>query len=278
MAALSWKQPSLKLARRCALLAVAAWLAGCALPGPTPDVPPAQRALLAPGGTLRIAVYAGSPTSLVRKVPPAEMRGLSVDIGRELARRLGVAAEIVVFERVAQVVDALKAGQADFTITNASPARQRELDFTAAVVALETGYLVAAASPITSLAEVDRAGVRVGVSQGSTSQGVLGRELKQARLIAAPTVAAATELLRRGELDAFATNKAILFEMSDSLPGARVLDGRWGLEQLAIAVPKGRDAGAAYLQAFATDVIAQGLVQRAAARAGLRGLARPVTP
>jgi polar amino acid transport system substrate-binding protein len=257
--------------RRFVLLGAAAALLGCTTAPPA--VAPELRSALAPTGTLRIGVYPGSPTSLVRGPGADEQRGLTVELGREMARRLGVPAQVVVFERVPQIVDAIKAGQVDMTVTNASPARAREIDFSPTVVRLETGYLVPAASRITTLAQVDVAGVRVGVSQGSTSQGVLTRELKAAQLVAAPSVVAAGAMLGRGELDAFATNKGILFEMADKLPGARVLDGRWGLEQLAIGVPKGREAGAAWLKAFAADPATQALVQQAAQRAGLRGLA-----
>ena len=285
----------MKLTRRSLLIAAAAALAGCAAPGVAPEL----KSALAPTGTLRIAVYPGSPTSLVRGPGPAtgpqvnassrpppegvgssgraaltpEMRGLTVEVGRELARRLGVPAEIVVFERVPQIVDALKDGKADFTITNASPARALDIAFTPPVVLLETGYLVPAKSRIAMLAEVDRPGVRVGVSQGSTSQGVLTRDLKQATVTPAASVVVATEMLNKGELDAFASNKGILFDMSDRLPGSRVLDGRWGLEQLAVGVPKGREAAAAYLKAFVADPDTQALVLQAAQRAGLRGLA-----
>ena len=239
------------------------------------QAPPEVRAALAPTGTLLIAAYPGSPTSLVRGPGPEAMRGLAVEVGRELARRLGVPAEVLVFERVPQIVDALRAGRADFTITNASPARAKDIDFTPPVVQLETGYLVPAQSPLTTVAQVDAAGVRVGVAQGSTSQGVLTRDLKRATVVPAASVVAAAEMLRKGELDAFATNKGILFDMSDRVPGSRVLEGRWGLEQLAVGVPKGREAGAAYLKAFVTDPATQALVQAAAQRAGLRGLAQP---
>ena len=80
-------------------------------------------------------------------------------------------------------------------------------------------------------------------------------------------------MLKESRIDAFATNKGVLFQMADGLPGARVLDGRWGAESLAIAVPKGRDAGKPWLERFTSAVREEGLVQRAAQRAGLRGLA-----
>jgi len=122
---------------------------------------------------------------------------------------------------------------------------------------------------------VDRPGVRIGVTQGSTSQGTLAAIYKQASLVPAPSMAAAAEMMRSRQVDAFATNKGILFELSDGLPGSRVLEGRWGLESLAIAVPKGRDVAGLWLAQFVRDVSTQGLVQRAAERAGLRGTVPP---
>jgi polar amino acid transport system substrate-binding protein len=121
------------------------------------------------------------------------------------------------------------------------------------------------------LADVDKPGMRIGVTEHSSSDAVLSRELKNATVVRTKTVKAGAEMLAQGQLDAYATNKATLFEMADSVPGARVLDGRWGLERHAIGVPKGRDAGLPFLRKFAEDVKAEGLVKAAAQRAGLRG-------
>jgi polar amino acid transport system substrate-binding protein len=77
----------------------------------------------------------------------------------------------------------------------------------------------------------------------------------------------------RQELDLFATNKPTLFEMSDRMPGSRVLDGRWGVEHIAIAIPKGREAALEVLRGFVTEVQSNGLLARAVERAGLRGIA-----
>ena len=263
-----------------ALLLGAALLIGCA--SPRPDAAAAAdsaqasaeaRQVLAPTGVLRIAVYPGSPTSLVRRTGSDDARGLSVDIGRELASRLGVPSQLVEFERVEQVIDGLRSGQADMTVTNATAARAALVDFTEALVRLELGYLVLPGAPVTSITEVDRPGIRVGVSQGSSSQAALGRMYRHASLVAAPSLKAAGEMLQDRRIDAFATNKGILFQLADGLPGARVLEGRWGTELLAIAVPKGRERGKSYLEHFAVSVREHGLVQRAAERAGLRGLA-----
>jgi polar amino acid transport system substrate-binding protein len=83
----------------------------------------------------------------------------------------------------------------------------------------------------------------------------------------------AIEMLARGEIDLFATNKPTLFEMADRMPGSRVLDGRWGIEHIAIAIPKGREAAMEYLRRFVAEAQAGGLLAEAVERAGLRGIA-----
>lgn len=233
------------------------------------------RQALAPAGALRMGLYAGSPTSLVADPATGEAKGVGHDLGLALAGHVGVAFDPVVFSRPAEVLEAAKAGRVDLAFTNATPARAKDLDFTPALLAIELGYLVPAGSPIADADAVDAPGVRVGVSAGSTSEGVLSRELRQAAVVPVVSLEAAGQWLARGELEAFATNKAILFEMADGLAGSRVLAGRWGLESLALGIPKGRGAALPLLLAFAESAAAGGLVERAAARAGLRGWAKP---
>ena len=198
-------------------------------------------------------------------------RGVGHDLGRELARRLAVPFEPVVFPKNADVLAAVKSGQVDVTFTNATAARAKDMDFSAPLLEVEQGFLVAPASPVAALAEVDRTGMRVGVSEGSTSESVLSREFRHAVIVRAPTIKDAIGMLSAGKLDAFATNKAILFEMSDDLPGSRVLDGRWGLERFAFGIPKGRDQGLDFMNRFVQEANAEGLVTRAVDRTGLRG-------
>ncbi|MGZ5195875.1 MAG: transporter substrate-binding domain-containing protein [Ramlibacter sp.] len=247
------------------------FLAACA--GPAPHGDTQARAALAPAGTLRVGVYPGSPTSLVRDPKTGSAAGIAHDLGEVLGHELGVPVKIVEFSRVAQVLEALKANEVDFTFTNATESRARDVDFTQPLVMLELGYLVPPGSAIASIADVDKPGVRVGVTQGSTSQGTLGRQFKQAAIVPAPSLEKAAEMLRQRGLDTFATNKGILFEMSDQVPGSRVLDGRWGLEHMAIAIPKGRDAGMPFLRQFGDRMRVSGRLQAIVVRAGLRGTA-----
>jgi polar amino acid transport system substrate-binding protein len=232
------------------------------------------RQALAPSGVLRVGVYPGSPTSWVKDPKTGESVGIALDLGKGMAKRLDVPMQVVEFDRVAQVLDALKDGKVDMTFTNATAVRAKDMDFTEPLVRLELGFLVIGASPLQSLNEIDQAGMRVGVSQGSSSQGVLTQRFKWAKVVPAESLAKAQTMLNTLQIDAFATNKGILFEMSDALPGSRVLSGRWGLENLAIAIPKGREVGRPFVDIFAKEVTRTGELDKAVQRSGLRGTAR----
>jgi polar amino acid transport system substrate-binding protein len=238
---------------------------------PQDATPPVVRQTLAPSGKLRVGVYAGSPTSMIRDRATGEVKGLAYELGQEFAHRLDVPFEAVELTQIADVLEAMKRGFVDFTVTNASAARARDVDFSAPILGVELGYLVPPRSPISTFGEIDRPGVRVGVTAGGSSHATLSRELKQATVVPSPSVTAAVEMLAGGKVDAYATNKAILFEMSDQAPGSRVLDGRWGIEVFAVGIPKGRDAAMPTVRKFAEEARATGLVKRAADRAGLRG-------
>ncbi|MBU3646456.1 MAG: transporter substrate-binding domain-containing protein [Limnohabitans sp.] len=257
---------------------VSTWETSPALATQSSSVPSAVQNALAPTGVLRVGVYLGSPTSWVRDPKTGQSFGIAFELGHALGQQLGVPVQVVTYPRVAEVIEGLKKSDIDMTFTNASPARAKEVDFTAPLIQLELGILVPANSRLQSFNDVDLAGVRLGVSQGSSSQAALGARLKQAAVVPVASLNDAQRMLQRGELDAFATNKGILFELAEQVPGARVLKDRWGFENLAIAVPKGRDAGMPYLRDFAQARKQQGDLQRMAERAGLRGLAETDQP
>lgn len=232
-----------------------------------------EKELLAPKGHLRVGVYQGSPTSMVTDPKTGQTHGLTYDLGREFANRLAVPVEYVTFTRIADVIAAMKNGQVDFTISNATPARAQDVAFSQTLISVELGYLVTANSPILRDDEIDRPGIRIGVAEGGTSERALSTKFKNATIVPAESVKLAIEMLKRGDLNVYATNKAVLFEMSDAIPGARVLDGNWGEEHMAIAFPKGRDAGLALIKDFVRDVQSSGLLELTEHQAGLRGAA-----
>jgi len=244
-------------------------LTGCATmhTAPTPEA----RQALAPTGKLRVGLSLGSATGVTRDPASGEMKGVGFDLGKELARRMGVPFEPVLYPTIGALLDSGKSGNWDVAFFGFSPARTKEWDFTAPHLEVELGYLIPSGSSISRLADVDRPRIRVGVPEKGLADAILSRELKNAALVRAPSAAAGLEMLKSARVDVLGFNKATLFEMSDRLPGSRVLDGRFATEQQAMAVPRGRDLGMAYARKFVEDAKSQGLVKAAIERAGLRG-------
>lgn len=226
--------------------------------------------LLAPSGTLRVGIYPGSPTSMVTDAA-GKPHGLAYDLGGALAKRLGVGIDYVRFQRIADIVTAIHDGQVDFTVTNATPARANDVSFSKPVLAIELGFLAPANSPIGKLEDIDKAGVKIGVTKGSTSERTLPTKFKNATIVPAESAKAAIAMFGSSEIDLYATNKPTLFEMSDRMPGAKILDGNWGAEHMAIAIPKGREDALALLNRFVTEEQSSGALDTIQQQAGLRG-------
>jgi polar amino acid transport system substrate-binding protein len=230
--------------------------------------------VLAPTGKLRAALYPGTPTSILPD-PGGHPRGVGYEVGKALAEKLHVAYEPVVYAKNTEVLEAVKTGAADVAFTNASPARAKLMDFAPVYLSIELGYLAAEGSKLTDAHAIDVQGVKVGVTAGSSSDAELSHDLKNATLVRIATITEAAAQLSSHQIDVFATNKPTLFEMEAKVPGSHVLDGRWGEERHAIAIPKGREAGLEFLRDFTDDIKKSGLVRAAAERAGLKGIIEP---
>jgi polar amino acid transport system substrate-binding protein len=176
-----------------------------------------------------------------------------------------------VFAKNAEVLAAVKSGEVDVAFTNATLVRARDMDFGPPFLEIELGYLVPRGSALTTPAEVDAPGLRVGVTAGSSSDAALSRDFKHAQIIRAATFDVAIEMMSAGAINAYATNKAALYEIAEKLPGSKVLEGRWGIERHAIAIPKGREQAIAFIRQFTNEMKSEGVVGAAIARAGLRG-------
>lgn len=260
--------------RRRTLAALAALpLAACASRRKDPLAD--TRKLLAPNGSLRVGLVRGSPLSIVGDPISPHAYGIGLELGRALAHRLDVPMTPVLFARGTEMVDALRDGRIDVAFTTFSPERAKDLVFTAPYLHMELGYLVPAGSSAKSIADIDRAAMRVGVGAGSTSEAWLAEAFKQAKVVPAPTTGAGIAMLASGQLDAFATNKALLHRMSASLPSSRVLDGRWGVERFAAALAPDRAAAMTFVARFVADAEREGLIERAIERAGVRGVLPP---
>ncbi|MGB7543885.1 MAG: ABC transporter substrate-binding protein [Burkholderiales bacterium] len=250
--------------------AALALLASCAT---APRVSPAVRYDLAPTGKLRAAINFGNPTLAVKDPSGGEPRGVSVDLSRELARRLGVPLELVTFNAAGKVVEALKAKAVDVGFVAIDPARAVDISYSAPYVVIEGVYLVRQGSPIRANAEVDREGVRVAVGAGSAYDLFLSRELKQAKIVRAPTSPAVVDFFIAQKLDVAAGVKQQLEADARRIPGLRLLEGRFMVINQAMGTPRGREAGARYLREFVEEMKASGFVAAAITKSGVGGVA-----
>jgi polar amino acid transport system substrate-binding protein len=236
------------------------------------EISPGARAELAPTGKLRAGINYQNFLLVTHYAPGTEPRGPAPDLARELGRRLGVPVEFVAFETAGKLADGVKTGAWDVAFLGAEPQRAGEIAFTAAYLEIPATYLVPAGSPIRSIAEVDRQGVRIAVADKSAYELYLSRTIRHATLMRVQGIDASLELFLSQKLEVLSGLKPRLLMDVEKLPGARLLDGQFTAVQQAIGTPKARETAAKFLRGFVEDVKASGLVARAIAQNGVRGV------
>ena len=257
--------------QRISILLLAALAAACSSGPPKPS--PAAVAELAPTGKLRAAINFGNGVLASKDPATGEARGVSVDLSRELAKRLGVPLEIVPYAAAGRVVEAVKTGAWDVGYVAIDPLRGVDMIQSPAYVVIEGSYLVPADSPIRSNAEVDREGIRIVVGKGSAYDLFLSREIKRAMLVRAPTSPEVVNMMLAERLEVSAGVKQQLEADAKRVPGVRLLAGRFMVINQAMAVPRGREAGARYVRDFIEEMKATGFVAQALIRHRVEGAA-----
>jgi polar amino acid transport system substrate-binding protein len=221
---------------------------------------------------LRAAINLGNPVLAGRDEVSGEPAGVSVDLARELAGRLGVPVELVAFDRAVQSVDAVRAERADIGFFAIDPARGEGLLFTAPYVLIEGSYLVPSSSPVTGITQVDDAGRRISVGAGSAYDLFLTREIRHAEIVRCPGAPAALEALRSGAVEVAAGIRQVLEAEAQRAPGVRVLPGRFMVIQQAMGLPASRGPQAQQrLAAFVEEMKASGFVADALRRHRVEG-------
>jgi polar amino acid transport system substrate-binding protein len=227
---------------------------------------------LAPGGKLRIGLNYSNFLIVSGDGPDGEPRGIAPDLGRELARRSGLPFEFVKFDAAGKLFDAVRAAQCDVGFLGAEPQRAAEVEFSPAYLELPVTFLVPGGSPIRTIGDIDREGVRVSVSDRSAYDLFLTRTLKKAKIVRTPGIPASYDTFVREKLEALAGLKPRLVEEQARLPGSRILEGEVTSVQQAVGAPKGREAAAQYLREFVAEVKRSGLVARAIEKYNVRGV------
>jgi len=225
---------------------------------------PAVVADLAPTGVLRASINLGNP--VLAQGTSDEPMGVTVDLARELAARLGVPVTFTCFDAARKSFGALTAGDADIAFLAVEPVREAEVSFAAPYVIIEGVYAVPGGSPITTASDVDRPGVRVGVKEGSAYDLFLSRTLTQAEVVRGTD---GIDAFREQGLEVAAGIRQPLSRYVASDPGLRLVEPRFMEIRQAVATTKNRSGAAiAFLAEFVETAKASGFVTDALARSG----------
>lgn len=225
-----------------------------------------------PTGVLRASINLGNPILANASATTKEPFGVSVDLAREFAKRLGVGIELVVFDAAGKSVEAVAREQADIGFFAIDPLRGVDISFTPPYVLIEGCYLVRDSSAITGNDQVDREGLQVTVGKGSAYDLFLTRELKNAHIHRAPTSPTVVDTFVEHKLDVAAGVKQQLEADCQRYPGLRLLPGNFMVIQQAMGTPKSRGVEAAdVLCEFVQEMKSSGFVADALQRHSIKG-------
>jgi polar amino acid transport system substrate-binding protein len=218
---------------------------------------------LAPTGTLRASINLGNP--VLAQGTPTAPTGLTVDMARELGARLGMPVDLVCFDAARKSFEAMTTGQADICFLAVEPARAAEVAFTAPYVVIEGVFVVPQDSSITRTADVDRAGVRIGVNSGSAYDLFLSRTLQHATVVRGDD---GVDLFRSEGLEVAAGIRQPMTEFVNTHPGVRLIEGPFMEIQQAMGTTRTRKPDTVkFLRAFVEELKASGFVADALRRA-----------
>ena len=227
---------------------------------------------LAPRGELRAALIASNPV-LVTRGTDGQLGGVSVELARALAAKLGIPFGLLPYENPARYNESLGKDHSDIGLAARDPSRAEHIEFSEVFMEVDNGYVARPGLSLKTADEVDRPGIKVAVAQGSAPDGFLTRTLKQAEIVRVPGgLAPAREALADRRADVYGENVHLALRIAADLPGAIVLDGRFNLVQMSIAVPKRNAAALPVVDEFVRDAKRDGLIAKAIARVALRGV------
>jgi polar amino acid transport system substrate-binding protein len=229
----------------------------------------------APDGTLRVAYLATNPAHAVKDGTSGELRGVAVELARELARTLALTSSLQGLENPARVIDAVERGDADVGFVAYNPERTGPVDFSQPYLLVQQTFMVPAASPIQSVKEIDRPGLRLAAMRADSIALYMKRTLKQAQVVevADNSREAVKKLFADGAIDAFGANRQRLADAVRADPSLRLLPDTLYSNEQAIIVKAGNRAGIDRLNRFIDDMRRSGFIAAAIARSGVVGLA-----
>ena len=227
-----------------------------------------------PGDTLRAAYLGTNPAQAMRDAATGEVRGAAYDLARELARRNNVRLEFKPIAGPPAVIAAVKNGEADIGFVAYEATRLGTVEFSQTYMLVRQSFLVLDGSPIKAVADIDRAGQKIGGTVNDSITLCMKRILKQATIVELENnPAESSKALTARTIDALGANRQRLTTLSTATPGTRLLpDDLFNVPQ-NIVVPKERPAALAAVNALIDEVRASGFLQSAIERGGAIGVA-----
>jgi polar amino acid transport system substrate-binding protein len=217
---------------------------------------------LAPTGVLRAGINMSNFLLVTGKTAAGDPEGVAPDMAAEIARRLGVPVKYVQFERPSKLADAAGTNAWDIGLIGAEPQRAEKITFTAAYCEIEATYLVQANSPLQSVGDVDRSGVRIAVRRGAAYDLWLERNIKHATVVRSDSADGPLNQFVAEKLEALAGLRPGLLEDVKKVPGSKILPGNFMTVQQAIGTEKKNAAGAAFLASFVAEAKQTGFVAK----------------
>jgi polar amino acid transport system substrate-binding protein len=236
----------------------------------------AINAEIAPMGKLRYGLNTANAALSVR-APDGSVSGISIDLGKFVAGRLGASFEPVVFATTGDFTRSFDKGEWDIAVVGTSPGAKEKFSFTPDILLVDYVFLAGPGRTFTGVADVDRPGIKVGASENGSGSQFLRRTLKSAELVLGPgSVASEVELLGAGKVDVYGANTNNLLLVAERLPGAAFVPGAFFTVHFAVATPKARSPAAQErLAAIVKGATTTGLLQNAIQNAGLKGVRAP---
>ena len=256
---------------------LAATTLALAVPAAAQPVPDPARKELAPTGTLRAAINLGNGVLAQKDEKTGEPKGITPELARELGKRLGVPVQLITYDAAGKVFDAVSKNEWDIAFVAIEPVRASVIDFTAPYVIIEGNYMVPKDSPLKSVADVDKPGIRIAVGLKSAYDLYLTRTIKNATIVRAATGGgrAMIDLFVNDKLEVAAGVRQPLTDYVKSHPELRLIEEPFMEIQQAMGTPKGRPAGNAYLRSFIEEMKTSGFVADALKRSGQTAAVAP---
>jgi polar amino acid transport system substrate-binding protein len=227
---------------------------------------------IAPTGKLRvgIGISAAGGAFWSTKTESGGYAGVPVDLGKEMAAQLGVPVEYVAYPNSGQITDAAGKGAWDVTFLPQDPERETKMSFGPVYEVADATYIVKAGSQVTDFATLDQPGVKVAAVNNTTTMRGAQAHLKNVKVTGYQTYDEIFNLLKNGEVDAFALSRDQLNAMAKKIPGTRVLDETFKKTVTAVAVPLNHPQALAFITTFMTQAVTNGTLRKAYDNNGLK--------